>query len=258
MFDMEDNVLSIRLEGSVGGEALTPASLDLQVLRRVLEATESVLSPGGKRDRGSETIGLSGIRAGSAVLEIIAPAPRIEATVSALDAASRDWGVQPLPRRFERGIAKLQKLSRREGIEIKFEREAGAAPLLHISPSSGFQLESPLDDAREVLLYGTVIDIGGDRSPSIELDTHEYGRLKLKASAELLREPRENIIFRERAVRARGAYAAAEETWRSLEMLGWETYEPLTDTAIDQWLARDVRSGWEGLDADAILNELRN
>ncbi len=247
--------LDIRISDESGARDLSPSDLDIGDLRQLLSALEDALQPAG-RQPSDGTISLSGVSEGSIRLHFAASAHIAAAGTALLLIAGTSWGVEPLPAKTVNGVERWQKLARRQKLRIEVSQDA--TPLISITPTTQFYRRTGDHVHQQTILYGEVIDIGGESPPKVKLRTTEYGVVSIKSDAELLTEPQENVLYQTRAVAVEGIWDPASGAWDKLRMLNWEPYERPTAKAFDEWLALRQPSGWAGVDADAVITSLRS
>ena len=111
----------------------------------------------------------------------------------------------------------------------------------------------------EVYLYGTLTDAGGKDKSNIHIDTKEYGLVTIDSDKEYLKSFKENLLYKEFGVRAKGkqSLATGEIDMSSLKLVSLQGYRPVYDEDYLNGLIAKAAKSWANVDVDAFMSELR-
>lgn len=111
----------------------------------------------------------------------------------------------------------------------------------------------------EVYLYGTITEVGGKDKPTIHIDTKEYGLVTIDSDKEYLKSFKENLLYKEFGVRAKGkqSLATGEIDMSSLKLVSLQGYRPVYDEDYLNGLIAKAAKSWANVDVDAFMSELR-
>ncbi|MDZ4787430.1 MAG: hypothetical protein SH807_00625 [Blastochloris sp.] len=131
---------------------------------------------------------------------------------------------------------------------------------LKIDKTTHFIRSEKLWVEAEFYVYGEVVDAGGKTNPNLHLDTEEFGVLSIAVEKHVLKQPKENLLYKKFGVRVLGkqsiqTFEIDRSSLTFLELLNYEA--DYSADYLDQ-LAQKAQPSWRDVtDIDAWLAEIR-
>ena len=156
-------------------------------------------------------------------------------------------------------IEKLQSEAVSKNYEYAISTSEWKHGELRITPHTHFVRSREIWVEAEVYLYGTLTDAGGKDKSNIHLDTKEYGLVKIDSDKDYLKNVKENLLYKEFGVRAKGkqSLATGEIDMSSLKLISLQGYKPVYDERYLNGLIAKASKSWSGVDVDGFISELR-
>jgi len=248
--------IEIRVSGSNGKLELSPDYYDIREIVQMFDAVESILFSGNKKQRPKITYS---IESGS-VRHIFKTSFQTIVAVSAILASVLKSGsIDKLDLPFARAIEKLQNEAIYRNYEYTISTSEWHGGELKITPQTHYRRSSEIWVEAEVYLYGTLTDAGGKDKSNIHLDTKEYGQVTIDSDKEYLKSFKDNLLYKEFGVRAKGkqSLATGEIDMSSLKLISLQGYRPIYDENYLNKLIAEASKSWSGVDVDNFLSDLR-
>lgn len=248
--------IEIRVSGSKGNLALSPDHYDIKEIVQIFEAVETILYSGNKKQRPEITYS---IESGSVRHIFKTSFQTIVATTAILASVSEDGSIDKLDLPMALAIEKLQTEAVFKNYEYAISTSEWKGDELRITPQTHYRRSKELWVEAEVYLYGTLTDAGGKDKSNIHLDTKEYGLVKIDSDKDYLKNVKENLLYKEFGVRAKGkqSLATGEIDMSSLKLISLQGYKPVYDESYLNGLIAKASKSWSGVDVDKFISELR-
>jgi len=247
--------IEIRVEGRVGGKALSPDLVDIDEIREILAQANDLLFPGVRR--GQRPLVSYEIEEGSVRHRFRTLMQTVIGFGAVLAQVEAEGQIDFLHERSAVAIETLQQLAIEKDYVVTLSANEGR---LRIDRTTHYVRDEKLWVDAEFYLYGELTNAGGKSSPNIHLDTEEFGVLKIATEKDYLKEADENLLYRKFGVRVEGRQnlKTFEMDRTSLKFIALFEYEPAYSDAYLDGLMHKAENAWESVsDADAWLEELR-
>ena len=253
----ERGTLEIRVSGSKGNLELSPDHYDIKEIVQLFESVEALLFPGNRKQRPEITYS---IEKGSVRHIFKTTFQTIVATSAILANVQKTGNIDRLDLPTARAIEKLQSDAVAKNYEFAISTSEWQGGELRITPQTHFKRTSEIWVDAEVYLYGTLTDAGGKDKSNIHLDTREYGQITIDSDKEYLKNIKENLLYREFGVRAKGKQnlATGEIDMSSLRLISLRGYKPVYDENYLNALIAKASKSWAGVDVDGFMSDLRD
>jgi len=247
--------IKIHIEGKVDGMELKPYNYDIGNLKQMLECVEDLIFPSGRK--GTPVVSLE-ISEGSVIQTFKASKQIIAAFGAILSMVSSTETLDGLEPKTATAFETIQQISRQKGFSFDFSTSEKAG-CLHISPETNYSLPQRVWAETEFYFYGKLVNAGGKGDAKIRLDTEEYGVIVISADKSYLQSYKNNLLYRDFAVRAKGLQDAltGDINFSSLNLLEITDYQRKFDADYINTLIDKATPFWRGVDADAWLSEVR-
>lgn len=248
--------IEIRVSGSKGNLELSPDIYDIKEIVQIFDAIESILFSGNKKQRPEVSYS---IESGSVRHVFKTSFQTIVAASAVLASVYKTGSVDKLDLPTARAIEKLQADAVSKNYEFSITTSEWQGGELRITPQTNYRRTSEIWVDAEVYLYGTLTDAGGKDKSNIHLDTKEYGQVTIDSDKEYLKNIRENLLYKEFGVRARGkqSLATGELDMSSLKLISLQGYRPVYDENYLEGLIAKASKSWSGVDVDSFMSDLR-
>lgn len=252
----ERGTIEIRVSGSKGNLELSPEHYDIKEIAQIFDAVENILFAGNKKQRPEITYS---IESGSVRHVFKTSFQTIVATSAVLASVSEAASIDKLDLPMAIAIEKLQAEAISKNFEYSITTSEWKGGELRITPQTHFVRSSEIWVEAEVYLYGTLTDAGGKDKSNIHLDTKEYGLVKIDSDKDYLKNVKENLLYKEFGVRAKGkqSLATGEIDMSSLKLISLQGYKPVYDEGYLNGLIAKASKSWSGVDVDGFISELR-
>ena len=247
--------IEIHIEGKVGAQKLTPALVDIEEIRAILDEAADLLFPTEKR---SQRPVIS--------YEIVEGSVRhrfrtLMQTVIGFGAVIAQVGTEGqidfLHERTAAAIESFQRLAREKDYVVTLLANQQS---LRIDRTTHYERQHQVWVEAEFYLYGELINAGGKNNPNIHLDTKEHGTLRIAVDKDYLKQGEKNLLYKKFGVRVAGrqnlqTFEMDPNSLRFIELLDHDG--AYSQAYLDSLLQR-AGPAWAGVgDADAWLTELR-
>lgn len=248
--------IEIRVSGSKGNLELSPDHYDIKEIAQIFDAVENILFAGNKKQRPEITYS---IESGSVRYVFKTSYQTIVAISAILASVSEAGSIDKLDLPMALAIEKLQSEAVSKNYEYAISTSEWKHGELRITPHTHFVRSSEIWVEAEVYLYGTLTDAGGKDKSNIHLDTKEYGLVKIDSDKDYLKNVKENLLYKEFGVRAKGkqSLATGEIDMSSLKLISLQGYKPVYDEGYLNGLIAKASKSWSGVDVDGFISELR-
>ena len=248
--------IEIRVSGRKGNLELSPDHYDIKEIIQVFDAVETILFSGNKKQRPEITYS---IESGSVRHVFKTSFQTIVATSAILASVLEAGSIDMLDLPMARAIEKLQSDSISKNFVFAITTSEWHDGVLEITPQTHYQRSSEIWVDAEVYLYGTLTDAGGKDKSNIHLDTKEYGQVTIDSDKEFLKNLKENLLYKEYGVRAKGkqSLATGEIDMSSLKLISLKGYRPMYDEKYLDGLIAKASKSWAGVNVDSFISDLR-
>lgn len=253
----ERGTIEIRVSGNKGNRPLSPDNYDIREIAAMFDVLESLVFPNNKKGRPEISYSI----AEGSVKHIFKTSFQTVLTFTAVLASMSDPKcIDRLDLPTARAIERLQLEARAKNYSFSFSSSQHEGELFRITPETDFKRSDEVWVDAEVYLYGTLTDAGGKEKSNIHLDTKEYGLVKIDADKDYLRDLKENLLYKEYGVRARGRQSVLtrEIDLSSLVLLDIRGYKPVFDKEYLNGLIAKASESWKGVDVDKFMSALRD
>lgn len=248
--------IEIKVVGKSGNQDLSPENYDIKHIATILQNVEDLLYPSNKKDRPIITYN---IQEGSVVHLFKTTIQAVIGFSAILSQIQANESIDFLELKTARAIENIQNLSRQKNYEFQIKTSLSHDYELIINPSTRFLRTENIWTDAEFYFYGILKDAGGKSIANIHLDTQDYGYLSIETGEEFLRERKENLLYREFGVRARGKQniETGEIDTKSLALIELIDYQPKFDNEYLNSLIKKAKKSWSNIDPDEWLVNLR-
>ena len=238
----ELTALEFSLHDVIGGQPLTPDTVDLPTLRGFLQEVETLI----KGDVEAANLADSRVRIESGSVKVVTLvaallAANVEADLAKLDQTGDLDAIQP--KRAD-VIENWQKRARRMPNRSYSLTTAQHKRALSISKESQLQHGSENGWVNvEKYLTGKVVDLGGKQNPNVHLVLTDSGEsIQVSASQQQLGEEKENQLYKDVAVQVQAEQHLHTKALRNLRLI---RFVPQTNAVDEQALAALWQKGRE-------------
>jgi hypothetical protein len=234
--------LDFSLDDVVGGQPLTPATVDLPTLRGFLQEVETLI----KGDVPGATLADSRVRIEDGSLKLAALVAQLLAANVQVDLATLDQtgdldAIQP--KRAE-VLEQWQLRVRRSPTRVYSIATSKLAHSIRVTNTTQFQHGSENAwVAVEKYLTGKVVNAGGKQDPNVHLVLAGTGRtIKIDATEQQLASEKENQLYKDVTLRVQAEQHLRTKALRNLRLI---QFAPQTDEPDEQALAALWQKGRE-------------
>jgi hypothetical protein len=250
--------IEIKVIGKRGNIEITPENYDIKEIMAVLQQAESLLFPGGKRDR--PTISYE-IQDGS-VKHVLKTALQAVIGFNAilLSVQENNYSIDFLENQTAKAFEFFQESAKKQGVKFEISTSLEKSGRLVVDQETDFVRSEEMWVDAEFYFYGTVQDAGGKSEANIHLDTREYGLLKITTDKKMLGEYETNPLYKPYGIRAAGKQNSqtGEIDKSTLKLLEIIDYERKYNENYLAGLIEKATASWEGIgDADDWLSRMR-
>ncbi|MEK7432065.1 MAG: hypothetical protein AABZ74_02945 [Cyanobacteriota bacterium] len=197
MSEIEKKKLEIRIDGNSEGEnfneKLSLSNFDFSEFQEMISHIYNLVS-----SINSEKLLVTyNLKAGSLLNEIEAPEEIIEKLNNLFYSIDKKRSINNLTEKQANAIDYFQKMSKKKNREIKITNTANSNIKLNINPYTNYKIEEDILIETELTIYGVVTYMGGKTTPSIHLDTDEYGLVTVYTNERILKQIKTNLIYQE-------------------------------------------------------------
>jgi hypothetical protein len=248
--------IEIRVSGSKGNLDLSPDHYDIREISQLFDAVESILFPVNKKQRPEISYS---IESGSVRHTFKTSLQTIVATSAVLAMISKTGSIDQLDLPTARAIERIQSEAVSKNYNFTISTSEWPGGELKISPQTNYRRSEVIWVNAEVYLYGTLTDAGGKDKSNIHIDTKEYGLVTIDSDKEYLKSFKENLLYKEFGVRAKGkqSLATGEIDMSTLKLISLQGYRPVYDENYLNGLIAKATKSWAGIDVDAFLSNMR-
>ena len=247
--------IEIRVEGRVGGKALSPDLVDIDEIREILSQANDLLFPGVRR--GQRPLISYEIEEGSVrhrFRTLMQTVVGFGAVLAQVDSGSQ---IDFLHERSAVAIETLQQLAIEKDYVVTLSANEGH---LRIDRTTHYVRDEKLWVDAEFYVYGELVNAGGKSSPNIHLDTEEFGVLRIATDKGILKDVDANLLYRRFGVRVAGRQnlLTFEMDRNSLSFIElFDNDAPYSEAYLDGLLQK-AAPAWESIpNADTWLDEIR-
>jgi hypothetical protein len=247
--------IEIKIEGSVGGQKLTPALVDIEEIRVVLAHASGLLFPSEKRSQ--RPLISYEIVEGSVRHKFRTVMQSVIGFGAVLTQISTQREIDFLHERSALAIESLQHLAVEKNYVVTISANEGR---LRIDRSTHYLRNAKLWVDAEFYLYGELTNAGGKNSPNIHLDTEEYGTLRISTDKDYLKGTDKNLLYKKFGLRVAGKQnlQTFEMDRNSLTFVDLFDYDMDYSESYLDGLIKKAAPAWEGVqNADEWLDEIR-
>lgn len=249
----------IRLKGFSESGPLTPYSYDISELKSLLQIMESLIDSFYPKDSKRPPVSYE-IKRGS-VLNIFRTSKQISVSVlaiaSMIGSANSLEGVEY---KTAKAFQELQKSAVTKGYTYEISDSENSSPVLRVTPTSNFKVRDSIWVDTEVYLYGSLENAGGSSKSNVHIRTKEYGLVIVDTDRDMLKERKENFLYRNFAIRAasRVDVSTGQLDLTHVKMIDMTPFDPIYDeNYLDNLIDKAGRNWKEIEDVDLWLNEMR-
>jgi len=250
--------IEIKVVGKRGNIEISPDNYDIREIVAVLQQTENLLFPGGKKER--PTISYE-IQKGS-VRHILKTALQAIIGFNAilLSVQENNYSIDFLETQTARAFEFFQESAKKQGVKFEISTSLVNTSRISVDQDTKFIRSEELWVDAELYFYGTVQDAGGKSEANIHLDTREYGLLKITTNKTMLGEYESNPLYKPYGIRATGKQNSntGEIDKSTLKLVEIIDYDRRYNEDYLSGLIKKATASWEGVgDADDWLSQLR-
>lgn len=250
--------ITIKVEGMVGNETLSPDNYDIFNLPQVVESVKDMLFPNGK-SKSDPTVTYE--MRNNCVLHVFKTTmQKVVEFGAVLSLINTTSSLDLLESKTARAFESIQAISRQQGCTFSFSTsEQQGKPIVVIAPSTNLSRSENAWAKAEFYFYGKLTDAGGKDKANIHLDTEKYGLLTISVEQNYLHDIKVNPLYRFFAVRASGRQNAitGEIDFRNLKLIDITDYQTKFDEEYLDGLIKKATPHFDGVDVDAWLSDLR-
>ena len=248
--------IEIRVSGYKGNLRLSPDLYDIKEIAQLFDIVESILFSGNKKQRPEITYSIEN---GSVRHIFKTSFQTILATSAVLASVLQSGSIDKLDLPTARAIEKLQADAVSKNYEFTISTSEWKEGELRITPLTHYRRSEEIWVDAEIYLYGTLTDAGGKDKSNIHIDTKEYGQVTIDAEKDYLKNLKENLLYKEYGVRAKGkqSLATGEIDLSSLKLISLRGFKPVYDENYLNGLIAKASKSWENVDVERFLSDLR-
>jgi hypothetical protein len=252
--DAQGNI-EIKLEGFVGARKLSPAVVDIDEIKEVLNQASALLFPESKRAHrpliSYELVEGSVIHRFRTVMQTIIG---FGAVLSQINSQKQ---IDFLHERSAVAIEKLQQLAVEKDYQITISAYQSQ---LRIDRTTHFLRNAKLWVDAEFYLYGELTNAGGKSNPNIHLDTEEFGTLRISTNKDYLKGEDKNLLYRKFGVRVLGkqniqTFEMDRSSLNFIDLFDYDT--EYSESYLDGLLKKAAPAWRDVLNVDDWLDEMR-
>lgn len=247
--------IEIKIEGSVGGQKLTPVLVDIDEIREILEQASNLFFPTEKRSQRpliSYEIVEGSVR--HKFLTLMQSVIGFGAVIAQIGAERQ---IDFLHERSAVAIERLQRLAVEKNYVVTIDANQNQ---LVIDKTTHYVRNEKLWVDAEFYLYGELTNAGGKSSPNVHLDTEDYGSLRIAADKEYLKHADQNLLYKKFGVRVKGKQnlETFEMDRNSLTFVELFDYDVQYSDVYLDGLMKKAAPAWSDIsDVDDWLQEMR-
>ena len=234
--------LEFSLDDIVGGQPLTPETVDLPTLRGFLEEVETLIKgdvPGASLADSRVKIEKGSVKVVALVAHLLAADTR--ADMAKLDQTGNLDAIQPKRAQvIERWQSRVRRSPSRiysipDGEKKRGVRISNASQFQHAGENAWVSVEKHLT--------GKVVDIGGKQDPNVHLVLADTGEsVRVGATEQQLAAEKENQLYKDVTLRVQGEQHLRTKVLRNLRLI---QFAPQTTDVDEQALASLWQKGRE-------------
>lgn len=243
--------IEFSLDDLVGGQPLTPETVDLPTLRGFLEEVETLIKgdvPGASLVDSRVRIEKSSVKVVALVAHLLAADTR--ADLAKLEQTGDLDAIQPKRAQI---IESWQKRTRRSPSRVYSIPKIANKREIRVSNTSQFQHggENAWVSV-EKHLTGKVVDIGGKQDPNVHLVLADTGEsVRVGATEQQLAAEKENQLYKEVTLRVQGEQHLRTKALRNLRLIQFSPQTTEVDEQALTSLWRKGREAWKDVKSAA-------
>lgn len=247
--------IEIHVEGRVGAQELTPALVDIDEIRAILDGAADLLFPTEKRSQ--RPVISYEISAGSVRHRFRTLMQTVIGFGAVIAQVGNEGHINFLHERTAAAVESLQRIARERNYVVTLLANQQS---LRIDRTTHYERSEQVWVEAEFYLYGELTNAGGKNNPNIHLDTKDYGTLRIAVEKDYLKQGEKNLLYKKFGVRVAGrqnltTFEMDPNSLRFIELLDQDgTY---SQTYLDSLLQRAAPAWTDVADADAWLADLR-
>lgn len=249
--------VEIRITGSKGNIELSPDSYDIREIISILENAESLLFPGGKKDR---PIISYNIEEGSVKHILKTSIQYIIGFNAVLGQVASTQSIDFLDFSTAKAFENVQDIAKKRDYSFTIRTSLEGSSEVAISRTTQFYRTEAIWADAEFYFYGKITNAGGKDKANIHIDTEEMGTIRVQIPISTLEKYNENILYKKFGVRAVGKQHSetGEIDTASLLFVELVDFHPEYDENYLKALREKARKSWLGnIDPDEWLREIR-
>lgn len=236
--------LEFSLDDVVGGQPLTPETIDLPTLRGFLEEVEVLI----KGDGTGVSLAESRVRIERGSVKVVTLVAHLLAADARADLANlqRTGDLDLIQPKRAQVIEKWQLRARRTPSRIYTVPVGSDSQVLRVSNTTQFQHGGENSWVSvERYLTGKVVDIGGKQDPNVHLVLADGGvSLRVGATEQQLAAEKENQLYREVTLRVQGEQHLKTKALRNLRLVEFLSQTTEVDEQALALLWRKGQAAW--------------
>jgi len=248
--------VEINIKGKIDNEDLAPDNYDIKDVIFILQNTENLLFPNGKKDRPIITYSIEKGSVRHILKTTIATIIKLNAIIGEINKSN---SIDFLDLKSAQAIENIQNIAYKTKFDFIIQTSIENSNNISIGYNTKFLRRQSIWGDAEFYLYGEITKAGGQTDGSISLDTQNLGIVNIKTPINFLKEYENNLLYKILGIRASGKQNSEtgeidKKAFSFIELVEYST--SLDENYLNS--LRDKAKHWvDKINEEEWLNEIR-